>query len=439
MWTKLKRAAGTAYQIGVLIAFEAAYKADNAIADLKKSGNGMTLEVASSKRINIAGLENDIVIPQPTAEDRKWAREWKKASSQDLQRELEASIEKGDNWHALYLVNRPYRSLHVLGHASRGFSGNLRVLYATRAAAKADNVTGGYIMLKYAEAHPSLIVSEDGKVTDDMRDYDVLTVAYHGLRSAAANGADKLVQLYANTIGDFGKAYNRTRGEECFDYYLAECVVDMIFTGKTNQLDILLQKGVRAETFREAVMSTFESSGADDFGAQEVTTSAQRAVFTRWALSRKVIDQSFADAIVAQEKIEADAIAAAKADGSYYKPVAPTRRHFVSEDFARMKSWDDLARVKQVIMNYTRIDEEKVEADVGLRGERGVKHVFNFVAGTVTTPDKTVPLDEYRKDPGHAAEIATAAEQDWKAHQTLRRLPQPDGKRSLGKPSYRSR
>jgi hypothetical protein len=352
MWKKIKEEALFAYGVSIMVVMEGVQRADNAISDWRSSDNGVTPDVASTKRISIAGLEKDISIPAPTNEDKKWARKMKKADSNTVQDELCAAIEKGNNWRALYLINRPYRNLHVMDHATRGFSGNIRLEEAMHRAAKSDNAAAAYILLKYAEKHPTHISAADDKIHDWMRDHEANAVAFHGLRSAAQLGADKMVTLFANTIGDFGKAYDRSPGNECFDHYLVGCVNDVITNRKTNQLDILLQKGVTADTFRQGFERTF--GAPESTSRQKAVAPEDWAIFTEWALRKGVIDQAYASTIPMREMVEADAIAAAKANGCHYEPLWPIHRHFGAYGGDR---------TKQVDMAFARIDEERVESE----------------------------------------------------------------------------
>jgi len=398
---------------------------DDAVTRLTGRNNGIDDVVSGTQRIKLASVQQDIKIPKPTADDKKWAKQYRKASSHAVEEALEEAILNGQNWRALYLVNRPYKMTYLFGPSHYGFSANIQLDSAMHAAAKADNVTAAYILLKYAEKNPSHIASTDGKVTDRMRDFEVDGVCYRGLRSALQHNADKVTKLLSETIGDFSRAYAQGNVES-FDMSLRNVVESSIIHGNTTHWDMLKSNGVRAETFQGAIEDTFQRDGFR--GMKKLLPTGTREKYLDWAKNSGMADDAFVKKMRGLEAAEAAAIAKAKADDSYYQNIVGGGRRRFSKDTPDSTVFNDC------IVNYTRIDEQSVEATItDMDGRKETKEIsakFNFASRKVTLDGADMSMDDYAQQGGFAPSILACAKEDWKEQQAYNRLPPPPFKRA---------
>lgn len=414
-----KEAGYAAANITLMLTMTAGYEvvrgAENVARRLTGKTNGMTDEVKDTANIHLGDFKDAIVIPQLSKADKKWAKRMKSANSYEIAQELKDACVKGDNARVLHLINQPLRDGPLFSRTTYGFHPmqNMGHDAATHAAAAANNVGALYLLLAFAEKNDrsSGVVAPENpaKYIEDR----VASCAFRALRSSAADNATDTTRFLAAVIGDFNKAY-RDRGE-AWDLYLANAVEDMIRHKRTDLLDMLLQKGTRAETFRQAIEMTFE---CDMLSGGQIVSDEARIAFLAWAQDRKVVDGAFAAMIEERMKEEQRAIIAAKKSGFYYMPASGSKRWFSRSDNHSLSA--------DAEVNYKRIDEEKVVATLRERSPaNSIALEFNFVTRKAKVDGKECSFEDFRREVSVGGEIVAVAEKDWKEHQTLRRPLKP--------------
>ena len=253
-----------------------------------KRDNDVAPEAEHSPYINIKGLEKNIAVPEPTRDDRKWARKLKNATSGDVATALISAIETGQNWRVWYLINRPLRktSSLLLGKAKDlGFDGEARLAEGLAKAAETDNVTAAYLLLKFAEKR----TTADG-MGDVVRD-----VMENCTRSNLIDSAEKpgsgVFTLIAQTFAELsGKHSVLHKAEQ--QMMLAQAAIHAAANGHQAHLDAILDNNLlQPQQFVEAYMHSFHYGRV--FGGAKDIDAEDRKPFLEWLKHRGIVDDVF--------------------------------------------------------------------------------------------------------------------------------------------------
>lgn len=292
---KLQEPFGNAATFVVLTAFTlgglAADRFSGHWTRLSGAGNGVDAKAESTGRIRIDGLEGQIVLPEPTREDLKWARRYYHADSFQLAEALTETVSEEQHWRTWFLINRPSRRSHIpLSHGGYGFRGNLDLTHCFARACGNDNITAAYYFLKFAEKKPTAHFSMDGTVTEEIRDKEVRHLALDILPRAVRTGAVRIVSLLANTLAAI------PAGSRAVDAYRwQEAVMGAAESGRTEYLDLFLSKGLIAS---QDILDAHEKAFTDPTdgrmtGRKECLGSEGRKVLADWIVAKNLADDSF--------------------------------------------------------------------------------------------------------------------------------------------------
>ncbi|MDE1151953.1 MAG: hypothetical protein PW788_05380 [Micavibrio sp.] len=325
-----------------------------------KQDNGVTSAAETSPYVNIEGVEKKISVPQPTAEDRKWARKLRNASTNAIGSALGTAIASNQNWRVWYLLNRPQRKSGgvILPEKDHGFKGNTDVADGIAKAAEHNNVTAAYLLLKYAEKNHTATAAGADKARTEVQHYTV-----NGLENAAnKNGAD-VFMLLAKTLTTLVDASMHPTGNSApVDYQsvLKKSAIRAGAAGNAAHLDSMLNNGLlNGQQMVEAFMTSFDYKKT--YAAQADLTPGERANFLGWLVKRGIVDQTFADEAQAVDVRMTDAkTAIAEAAARGWKP---SDRALPASDDAKAPT------------------APQVEITLPVEGKKsGITYVFNFSA-----------------------------------------------------------
>lgn len=267
-----------------------------------RKDNGVTPDVETSAYINAEGLEDKIHVPSPTKDDKRWAKKLKDATADAVTGALKGAIEEGRNWRVWYLLNRPYKTAkeYFVGATKKmGFDGESALPAGIEHAAKHNNVTAAYLLLKYAEKNSDILMGredDEDKPVDPVRE-QLNRFAMAGLQNAADKPGGDVFALLAQTFSTLhDKDMHPAAPLTIVDYKetMKQAAIKAGAQGNEAHLDAMLQNRLLTpEQFVEAFMGSFYYEKLYD-GAKPVTAT-ERHGFLDWLTSRGIVDQTFAD------------------------------------------------------------------------------------------------------------------------------------------------
>lgn len=274
--------------------------------------NDIAPDAEHSDYVNIRGLEQNINVPDPTRDDRKWARKLKNATSGDVATALISAIETGQNWRVWYLINRPLRKTGnlLLGKVkSLGFDGNSRIAEGLAKAAETDNVTAAYLLLKFAEKHQTSVADTDDVVRQEIEHY-----ARRTLIDSAEKPGSGVFTLIAQTFAELSDKHSVLHCAER-QMMMAQAAIHAAANGRQAHLDAILDNNLlQPKQFVEAFMHSFHYQRV--FGGTTDITAEDRKPFLDWLKHRGIVDDVFEEEaaavevrVAAQKEICRDALA----------------------------------------------------------------------------------------------------------------------------------
>lgn len=325
--------------------------------------NGVAPGVETSPYVNAEGLEDKIVVPAPTKEDRRWARKVKDATADGVTQAMQAAIAEGRNWRVWYLLNRPLKSakeFYVGARKKLGFDGAAAVGEGLEKAAQHNNVTAAYLLLKYAEKNAAILAPQAGPEAEhDPVRAQVSHYAMAALQNAAAKPGSDVFALLAQTFSTLNdREMHPAAPHAIVDYQamLKQAAVKAGAQGNEGHLDAMLKNGLLTPLqLVEAFMGTLDVSG------ERPVTPQERKGFLDWLASRGIVDQVFADeAAMVETRIED---ARRLRDGALQKGWKVSTRDLPLQDGSIQKA-----------------GERQAEIAIGSEREAGITYVFNYSA-----------------------------------------------------------
>jgi hypothetical protein len=256
-----------------------------------KRDNEIAPDAEPSSYVNIKGLEQNINVPEPSKDDRRWARKLRNATTADVASALISAIETGQNWRVWYLINRPLRktgSLLLGGVKNLGFDGNLRVSEGLAKAAETDNVTAAYLLLKFAEKNQTSCAGAGDVVREEIEHY-----TRSQLLPAAEKPGSGVFTLIAQTFAKLTDSHSvMHRAEQ--QMMLAQAAIRAAARGHEANLDAILDNNLlQPRQFVEAYMNSFYYQRV--FGGEKDITTEERKPFLDWLKRRGIVDETFAE------------------------------------------------------------------------------------------------------------------------------------------------
>jgi hypothetical protein len=289
----------------------------DALTRIFKTDNTVEADIIGSRDIRIDGFESVLSVPEPTKEDRRFARDMKNAQSTRVQKELYGAIKRGENWRVWYLINRPLRLtadglMGVFRNKikSIGFEGGPRTEDALRNAAVYDNATAAWLLLKFAEKHPRREYTDEpmqSPAPEERRRAQLEELTLKALNQAAGGKGDKAFAFLAHNFAQLA-----ARHENGADHLAAQASAMKQIALKAaaaknhGQLDALhAEKLLTPPQFVEAFMGSFLQ---DDLFSRRGNGSAQtRRPLLAWLMNKGFVDETFADQAATVEVRVADA------------------------------------------------------------------------------------------------------------------------------------
>ncbi len=263
---------------------------------LFKQDNGLSADAETSPLVNIEGMEGKISVPAPTADDRKWAKKLRNATTANIGSALGSAIASNQNWRVWYLLNRPQRKSGgiVTSEKSHGFAGKGEVSEGISKAAEHNNVTAAYLLLKYAE---KIQGSANGSAPDSKKARaEVQQVTMSGLESAANKSGSDVFTLLARTFAALTDKDMHAEGPAVLMDYknvLKKSAVVAGAAGNEAHLDSMIGSGLLSgRDMVDAYMQSFDF--AKNFSEPLELTPKERNTFLGWMFRRGIVDQVFA-------------------------------------------------------------------------------------------------------------------------------------------------
>lgn len=255
-----------------------------------RQDKGIPPRTAASPAVNIEGLEDKIKVPQPTADDRRWAQKLRRATTSSIGTALGGAIAANQNWRVWYLLNRPQRKSTGIISAPEdlGFKGNRdAVAEGLAKAAEHNNVTAAYLLLKYAEENhknPGAAHTPPLQCTAD------------GLESAAGKKGPEVFQLLARSLATLLDPDMQAGSAKLIDYQdrLKKSAIAAAAQGNTAHLDALADTGLlQGAQMVDAFMKSFETE--THYPDLKDPGPAGRETFLSWLSRRGIVDAGFAE------------------------------------------------------------------------------------------------------------------------------------------------
>lgn len=270
-----------------------------------KQDNDVKPQVETSPFVNAEGMEGQITVPEPTKDDRKWAKKIKDGASTAITSALKGAIAEGRNWRVWYLLNRPLKAAEkflFVKTPEKGFGAPGAVETGLSEAAKHNNVTAAYLILKYVEKNQAALDGED----NDKKDFaqrmentraELAQVAGAALRDAAEAPGPDVYKLLAQTFSSLhDRQVHPATDHAIADYQtvMKESALRAAAEGQQGNLDAMLHNRLLTpQQFVEAYMASFffdKTLGGD----QDTAPEARKAMLD-WLISRGIVDKVFAD------------------------------------------------------------------------------------------------------------------------------------------------
>ncbi|MBI1214755.1 MAG: hypothetical protein GC185_02925 [Alphaproteobacteria bacterium] len=339
-----------------------------------KSDEKVSEEISNSPGVNIDGFESLISLPEPTRQDRRFARKMKSADSETVARELGGAIARGENWRVWYLLNRPrklerdgLRGIFTGKLKSTGFEGGERVERALASAAAFENPTAAYLLLKFAENNPPpgapfeihgpAISPQD----DNRQRLENLTLK--ALQGAAIERGEKTFALLAHNFARLAGAHPAGSVHVmAHESNMKQVALTAAAADKHVHLDALhAEKLLTPPQFVEAFMGSFLNDGLF-MHEDDAPASKLRKPFLSWLMNKGFVDETFADQAATVEVRVADA------------------KKFNEE--ARKKGWKESTRTIETADGQTHEPgAEQVEISrTDSRTGKVLTYVFNYTA-----------------------------------------------------------